>query len=140
VILAGFSLLEWQNPAVKSAADRLAESSDAIKYLSLLPMGILVWTFRHARSMLFPDADSRSILQRWENYQTFRDIVAVGVFYSIVFAMIGVLSGMINWKGDTIVFMIWMCASIAGSSLCALSMYVAEIEMTENFKKYGGKL
>ncbi|MCP5560805.1 MAG: hypothetical protein H7A55_23935 [Verrucomicrobiaceae bacterium] len=133
----GVVLSVWPPSSLNDIAKKVAANGEMIQYLSLAPVGIFVWVFAHSRKMLFPDADEKRVLQGWPDYRAFKEIVFVGVGYSVVFIVIGLSTWAMDWSESPVLPFVWMCISIVGAAVTAFSMYHAEIVLNEHLATEG---
>jgi hypothetical protein len=133
-IVIGILLTIWRPSAIQGIAEQIASNGDMIKYLALAPVGVFGWVFSHSRKMLFPEADKKSILQGWPDYPAFRDVVFVGVAFSVIFVVTGLATWAMDWSSSPAVPFTWTAVSLIGAAIAAFSMYHAEIVLTENLK------
>ena len=87
IIAVAIYLITDMPRSIAQISNAIAEGSDAVKYLALLPAAILVWSINEAKSILLPDEDKKALLQHWPRYPDLKSRVAVGLCFQLFFAL-----------------------------------------------------
>jgi hypothetical protein len=67
-IVATFAAFEFFGEPLQSLASRLKDRQEPIKWLSLLPVGLLINLVRDRSSLLFPKGAKAQLFQEWPLY------------------------------------------------------------------------
>jgi hypothetical protein len=110
-------------------------NGEPLKYVALLPAGILVWNLALMRKIRFPERDSKKILQNWTGYYKLRVILDVALFYSVLFAVTGASIWITVTLFSPEICVLVLLGSFVGASIVGLSCYDAEIQVNEAFSK-----
>lgn len=132
ILVSSYLFLEQENRLIH-VLSLLAINAEAVKYLALLPAGILVWNVTILRKIRFPERDKKYQLQNWPSYFKLQIVLDVALIYSIIFSILGALSWITPsaFPSET-VFLIQM-TSLVGSAIVALSCLGAELTINEIF-------
>lgn len=139
VIFCGLAVLLWKPDWVSIVGTRVAANSDLLKYLVVVPVAVFVWVFSHSRKMLFPESDKKKVFQNWPDYQRFKEVVLVGIVFSLMFSLVGVVTWAMNWNPSPSLPFVLISCSIIGSFVTAFTMHQAEITLNETFNQLTDK-
>lgn len=133
VLLFGVFLFTQQE-LVGFLSSKISDNMELLNYVALVPATSVVYVFRESRSLLFPEDDEKKVLQVWQDYWKWKICFNIGLFYSIIFALIGATAFIFGFKinepvGFTLVFI-----SVVGGSIVATSIYFAIIKLSEIFR------
>ncbi len=105
-------------------------NEEAIKWVTLYPLGICGWVLKDGSTVLFPDDKTNKILHDWPDYWRLKTHFHVGIIYSILF----VLPCFYIWLTGEILTIygvaIFLSCSIA-CSINAFSFFQAKIKIKE---------
>lgn len=62
-------------------------NQDALKWLTLVPVSIAVWTLKEARDVIFPDERSAKTLSKWPSYWKLKAHFYVGINFCVLLVM-----------------------------------------------------
>lgn len=139
VILCGVAVLKWNPECVSIWGARVAENADLLKYVVVVPVTIFIWVFIHSRKMLFPEMDKEKVFQNWTDYPRFKEVVFVGIGFSLLFALVGVMAWAMNWITSPNIPFVLTSFSILGSFVTGFNMYQTEIKLNETFNQLTDK-
>jgi len=118
---------EMLNPLIKE----IQINDEVLKWLMLLPAGLLGWSFVQTQSLLFPDGEFAKILHMWPSYSKLKIHCVVGLIYAVLFLIIGLFPLFIKDSLNTAAGFIMLFCGVAGESVVALSIYSAQISVKE---------
>ena len=124
-----------QLDALRALVSYVNINGDPLKYVALLPAGILVWNLSLLRKIRFPERDAKKILQKWEGYYTLRIILDVALFYSVTFAITGASTWITPMFFSPEIRILVLLGSFIGAAIVGLSCYDAELQVNEAFSK-----
>lgn len=117
-------------------SERIGRQSDVLKYAGLLPAGLVAYSLKVSKSILFPDADKRAVLQGWARYWELKCGIVVGMIYSLVFAVAGIVTLLFDWKNPAAYQSAVLLTSVAGAMTVAGSLFQANIRIEELFREH----
>ncbi len=131
IVVISFFLANVYGETVSAFVKEIQINDEALKWLMLLPAGLLGWSFMQTQSLLFPDGEFSKILHKWPSYWKLKIHCVVGLIYAVLFLIVGLLplftkDGMNTGAG----FIMFFCGVI-GESIVALSIYSAQISVKE---------
>jgi len=126
VLMALFWLLNVPE-FLSSATDAASTAPQAVKYVSLIPAGVLVWSITEAKSILFPAEDAKGVLVSWPRYGELRQRVVIGLLFNLTFAVMATFL----WVAPSYLSepreVILTGMSILGSVVCASTLLTASL-------------
>jgi hypothetical protein len=139
IMVVGVALLMfWPNP-LTWLSGRIGSQAELLKYVGLLPAGLVVYDATLAKSMLLPEADKQRILQSWELHWEFKCAVVVGLVYGFFFAIAGCAALLFDWKTPAAHQSAFLITSLAGGLAVSVTMYFAQIRIEELFRQHSTK-
>jgi len=139
VLVCGVAVITWNPDWVERAGNRISANADLLKYLAMVPVAVFAWVFSHTRKMLFPENDKKKIFQNWPEYRRFKEVVLVGVGFSLLFSLVGVATWAMAWNPSPTLPFVLIACSIIGSFVTAFTMHQAEITLNETFNQLTDK-
>ena len=92
-------------------------TDDKIKWISLLPVGLLGLVFKNSSSLLFPDKDKLEIITDFPDFWILRNMLSVTQFYSVLFAALGVFAWLFDASKNTSLLILTLVAAVIGSGI-----------------------
>ena len=92
-------------------------TEDKIKWIALLPIGLVALVFKSSSSLLFPDKDKREIITDFPDFWILRNMLSVTQFYSVFFAAIGVFAWLLDTSKNTSLLILNLLAAVIGSGI-----------------------
>ncbi len=117
-------------------SERIGQQSDVLKYAGLLPAGLVAYSLKASKSILFPDGDKRFVLQGWSRYWEVKLGVSVGMVYSISFALAGVGTLLFDWKNPAAFQSAVLVTSVAGALAVSGSLFYASVRIEELLREH----
>lgn len=114
-------------------------TDDKIKWLSLVPVGIMVLIFKDSSSFLFPSKDKQDIITDFPDYWIIRNMLSATIFYAVVFSVLGLLAWMLNTSKDSSRLVITLLAAVMGSGVVYLTFHDAISTINVIFASKGKK-
>ena len=109
----------------------IAQDYELVKWVALLPSGLLVWTLKSWKKIREPANVHVKFYQQWEGFESIKIVCVAGVIYAVGAALGGVIllacSGIICRTCITI----GLVVVISVSCVCSLTMYMAEMRLPE---------
>lgn len=106
-------------------------SNDQLTFLSLIPIGIFVWTTKISRIILLPNEDTKAIIQKWPDSYKLKIRVLIGLFCQLTI----VISNIVLWLSisDDISpkILYAICVLNISSLVGAVTLYFASITVSE---------
>lgn len=131
IILLGICAILYFPVQVNNMATYIETDKEVVEYLAFLPVILFVWTARKSKNLLFPGDKYLKILFEWPEYWRLRIHFNVGICYSILFALIGLMVWVLGIEvDDTLGFML-IALSICGGFIVVVSIYFAKIKQME---------
>ena len=118
-------------------SQRIGQQSDVLKYAGLLPAGLVAYSLKVSKSILFPDADKRAALQAWARYWELKCGIVVGMIYSLVFAVAGIVTLLFDWKNPAVFQSTVLLICVAGAVTVSASLFHANVRIEELFREHG---
>ncbi|HOY57897.1 MAG TPA: hypothetical protein PK640_07145 [Verrucomicrobiota bacterium] len=131
-VLLCFLFPEW----FLSLSQRVGQQSDVLKYAGLFPAGLVAYSLRASRSILFPDGDKHSILQGWSGYWELKCSVVAGIVYSLAFALAGVGTLLFDWKNPAAYQSAVLLTAVVGALTVSGTLFQANIRIEELFREH----
>lgn len=131
ILLSGL-LLEFQFG--KEIAELIPGSNppdEIIKHLALLPAAAVAWMFFSGRALIFPEKDTKHLLQSWPDYWKLRIGFDVSIIYSVIFGILGVIAWSMDWKSGRSMPYVSLATSLLGSGICFVTVYRAQQVINE---------
>lgn len=100
-------------------------TDEKIKWIALLPAGIMALVFKDSSSLLFPDKDTKEIITDFPDYGILRNLIASILLYSVVFAAMGAFAWFLNPAKDTSRVVLTLAAAVIGAGIAYLSFHRA---------------
>lgn len=116
---------------------RIGQEAELLKYIGLLPAGLVAYDLTITKDVLLPAADKRNILQGWPRYHEFKATVFSGIFYACIFAVGGIAALLFDWKAPAPYQSAVLVIALAGSLTVAATLFNAHIKMEEVFRENG---
>lgn len=133
VLLVGAAgILVWQEQLARLTA-MLSSDPEFLKYLALLPVGIAVWIFSEARTLLLPDGKARVVLHQWPDYWRLKAHFAVSLMYTAIFTVTGLAAWAFGLTAANPKGFVLLATSVLGQLIVAVSVYLAKISVSEIF-------
>ena len=139
ILLGGF-LLEIQFG--KDIAQLITGSDppdEIVKHLALLPAAAAGWMFFSGRALIFPENDTKRLLQSWPEYWKLRIGFDVSIIYSMIFGVLGVVAWAMDWKSGRSTPYVSLATSLLGSGICFVTVYRAQQVINEIIIQKGAK-
>lgn len=127
------ALLVWAyfKAELTSAAGGIAASSDVLKFLLLLPLGLVAWVGTEVRHLLHEDKETTRLLTAWPDYWRLKVHVFVALVYSLFFAALSIapwlLQSGISGPGGLLLFV----TSLLGQLVVVATVYAARLSVKE---------
>ena len=135
VIIVALVVLYLRPEQLSGFANSFYHSSEAVKYIALLPVAVLVWSLRRSQLILFPDADEDGKLQKWPRFRDLKVAVFVGLIYQFGFGIVSIIVWIELSEENILMQMIILISAILGSIISAGTFYLASIMVMETLKK-----
>ncbi|SHH21133.1 hypothetical protein [Ferrimonas marina] len=88
VFLSGVFLYFSFEPELKEAFESLSINEDARKWLLMLPLGIVGWTFKEGKVVIFPNEKLDKFLHEWPDYWKLKCHFNIGILIAVVFSIV----------------------------------------------------
>lgn len=127
------ALVIWTylRPELAAAAGDIAATNDVLKFVLLLPLGLVAWVAREVRQLLHEDKETTRLLAGWPDYWRLKVHAYVSLIYSLVFAGLSIvpwlLSSGVAGAGGFLLFI----TSLVGQLVVVASVYVARLKVKE---------
>ena len=102
-------------PASISANDMLTD--EKIKWLALVPAGLMAVIFKDSSSLLFPNKDEQNLITGFADFWVLRNMLSATLFYSVVFAALGVFGWTLDATKDASRLIFTLGAALIGSGI-----------------------
>lgn len=114
-----------------TVAGGLAGTSDVLKVLLLLPLGLVAWVGTEVRHLLHEDKETTRLLTNWPDYWRLKMHAFVALIYSLAFAALSVvpwlLQGGVSQPGGFLLFI----TSLLGQLVVVSTVYAARLRVKE---------
>jgi Na+-transporting NADH:ubiquinone oxidoreductase subunit NqrB len=117
-------------------SDRIGHQAELLKYLGLLPTGLMVYDSTIVKSILLPEADKSTILQSWQLYGNLKCGTVVALLYGIAFVVAGMAALLFNWQRPAPSQSALLITSIVGALTVSGTLYFAQIRIEELFREH----
>lgn len=133
ILLACWLLISNFESDTNNLAAALNINEELVKYLILLPIGLIGWIVKEAKDLVFADAENAKQLINWPDYWKLKVHIYVGLIFAVVFFIISAIpwlskNGISNGKG-----LVLFIAGLMGTVWVAASIYFAQISVKEIF-------
>lgn len=141
-VVASLAILALQvEPVWLSQVSKVfASAPDGVKYIALVPVGIALWCVQQSRIILFPQEDTKGLLQEWPKFIELKTRVLIGLIYQGVFSILGITAWFIAPKLDSGTSTVVMGMAVVGSLTGAVTFYLASLMATEITKRHATKI
>lgn len=112
-------------------SSKLSSNSEITQHIALLPSAFMGWVFYESKKLLFPEEDKMTIFQEWPDYWKWRIHFKVGLMYSLLFAIVGLLAWVLDYKIVEATGFVMLVSSVAGGLVVVVSVYMARITQAE---------
>lgn len=130
VMLGALAWLQFR-PLLEAIAGDLRPNEELLKFLILLPVGLLVWISSEIRSLLYEDKETTRLLMGLPDYQRLKMHVWVSLAYALTFTVVSLAP----WVAGSGVTTAWGLLLFVGSALgqltVASSVYLARLRIKE---------
>lgn len=131
ILLAG-AVLEYQfGEGIARWISGSSPPDEIVKHLALLPAAAAGWIFFSGRTLLFPEKDTKHLLQSWPEYWKLRIGFDVALVYTGAFAVLGLLAWGMDWKAGKSTPYICLATSLIGAGTCFVTVYRAQQVVNE---------
>ena len=127
------ALVTWTyfQTQLAAAAGGIAASSDVLKFLLLLPLGLVAWVGTEVRHLLHEDKETTRFLTAWSDYWRLKIHAFISLIYSLIFAALSIVpwllpSGVAAPSG----FLLFV-TSLLGQLVVVASVYAARLRVKE---------
>ncbi|WP_288842358.1 hypothetical protein [uncultured Deefgea sp.] len=118
---------------VNALAKSLSFNEELIKFLMLLPVGVVVWVFNQSRELVFSDAQQAKVIVNWPDYWQLKVHINISIIYAIIFCVFAILPWISKLGLSTGTGLILFTGSLFGTLVVAASIYFAKISINELF-------
>lgn len=136
VVLVGVLLKIAFSAYLESFLQVFRMADDQLKWVIAVPAALFAWSLTAGRKLIFPEKDKEGVLQQWPDYWRLRLGFHVALLWSFIFLSLSMVAWTGDWKNPSAVDAILLAVSIAGSGLCALSIYNAQTQVEEAISQY----
>jgi hypothetical protein len=130
-ILLGLAVSLYFPVELEALAKNIISEDEIVKYLTLLPSAFFIWTIKEAIALLFPNEKYVKVLHNWKDYWRLRIHFYVSVFYSLFFAVVGILVWIMGYKINEANGFLFLVSSVVGGFIVVSSVYFAKIRQKE---------
>lgn len=130
LLLGMIFILFWQE-RINTLSVHLVDNLDLQKYLIGLSVACVGWVFIESRKLLFPEEVKKKVFQSWPDYWKWKIYFFVGLVYSVLFALIGCLAWLLDYKVFEPKGFVMFFVSVFGGLVVALTVYLARIGLSE---------
>ncbi len=110
---------------------RLSDNAEALRYVALAPVTVMVLVFNDSYKLLFPSEGKKKRFQAWPEYWKFKIIFFVGLMYSVLFGVAGLMTWILSFKINESIGLVVFAGSVVGSFVVYVSIYLARIKVKE---------
>jgi len=100
-------------------------NDEKIKWLSLLPAGVMALIFKESANLIFPDKDKNELITGFPEFWILRNMLFTAKFYAVVFAIVGFYGWMLDSKDNKSLLIYTLGAALIGSGVVYLSFHNA---------------
>lgn len=126
VVTAAYLVIDTPNLFTR-VSNAIATGPDAVKYLALLPAGVLAWSVTEAKSILLPREDTKALLQNWPRYPDLKARVGIGLGFQLLFALATFCAWVYSPTFENPKSFVVAGMSVVGSLVCSASFLMASI-------------
>ena len=104
---------------------------NALKYISLIPVGILGLTLKDFKHILQPDHQAKIKLLQWPGYWSLKVGYFGALIYQVIFALIGLSVWLIYIDRLSVYFVVALVISIIGSAVSYWTLLLVKAKIQE---------
>ena len=134
ILIAAYLLMNTPKIVLRTATV-IAAGPEAVKYIALLPAGVLVWCLSEAKSILLPSEDTKAILLNWPRYINLKFRVTSGLIFQLLFALASFSAWAYSPTFSAPKSLIIAVMSVIGSLICSATFFFASISIREILKR-----
>ena len=112
-------------------------TDEKIKWLALLPAGLMALVFKDFSGVIFPEKDKLNIITEFPDFWKLKNIMNSALFYSIIFTIMGVIAWFLDPKKETATLIITLAISIIGAGITYISVHNATVVINTIFSSNG---
>lgn len=135
VAIAAAYMLVYTPEIMVKAANVVSKAPEAVKYMALLPAGVLVWSISEAKSILLPGEDRRALLVKWPRYGDLRDRVIIGLLFQCVFTAASFMGWVYSPSLVIPKSLVLVSMGVIGSAICAATLLLASLTVRGILKR-----
>ena len=120
-------------------SQRIGQQPEVLKYSWLLPAGLFGYDVKIVKSIVFPDADKNTLLQKWERYGELKYATMVGLVYGFGFSVAGVVAMLLDWKAPGAHHSATLLVAVIGALVVSITFFLAQIRIEELFREHMGR-
>ena len=131
VIAAALVTWTYFQSELSVVAGGIAATSDVLKFLLLLPLGLVAWVGTEVRHLLQEDKETTRFLTAWPDYWRLKIHAFVALIYSLMFAALSIVPWLlpsgIAAPGGFLLFV----TSLLGQLVVVAAVYAARLKVKE---------
>ena len=139
VCLSGLAVYNFFPGQLVWLSGRIGDQAELLKYLGLLPFGLVVYDSNAIKDILMPHSDKKIVFQKWEFYSDIKSGCIVALLYAALFGVVGLACLLFDWKAPAAYQSGFLLASIAGALVVSASLYVTHIKIEELFRQHSSQ-
>jgi len=126
IAVALYMLVDTPEMVVRTA-NAIAAGPDVVKYIALLPAGVLIWSIPEAKSILLPGEDTKALLLNWPRYSYLKSRVVTGLVFQLLFATVAFFAWAYSPSFSVPKSFVAASMSVIGSLICGATFVLASI-------------
>ncbi|WPJ98088.1 hypothetical protein SH580_10290 [Coraliomargarita algicola] len=131
IFLAGLCLTTFLSSQLNQLLNQIPGLAEPIHYFGALPTAFFVATVHLFRKSLFPEADKRRILQKWDDYNQLKLAMVAALCWAVIFTIQGWGAWIWYSQGLVGISAISIITSLIGGFWNVASVFFAEISINE---------
>ncbi len=112
----------------------ISENADLIKHISWFPIAMFIWVFKEAKKILSHEEDIEKVMQIWPDYWKLKVHFYVGLAYSFLFALAGLIVFAMGYTISTPKGFVLLISPVCGGVVVVWSFFRAQMEQMEIFR------
>src|SRR4051812_40949665 len=131
VIFLGLATWILRPNWLNDAASAVRPNDELLKFLVLLPIGLLVWIANEIRSLLHDDKETTKLLIRWPQYWKLKIHVWISLLYAVIFMVLST-APWVSGAGVTVAWgLLLFTGGTVGQLVVASGVYLARLRVKE---------
>jgi len=139
VCLSGIAVYNFFPGQLVWLSGRIGDKAELLKYLGLLPFGLVAYDSNVIRDILMPHSDKKIIFQKWEFYADIKWGCIVALLYAVLFGVVGCACLLFDWKAAVAYQSGFLLTSIVGALTVSASLYFTHIKIEELFRQHSSQ-